>query len=267
MNAKELYEAGNLTEAVTAATDEVKRKPTDINARAMLAEFLSFAGQLERADKALDVISTQDPQAAVGVALFRQLIRAEQARAQFFSEGRVPELLSDPSAVIKAHLEASVCIRDGEPEKAAQLLGAAEAERVHVSGTADGLAFDDFRDADDLTSAFIEVLTSTGKYYWVPMEKIQEIELRKPKRPRDLLWRPAAMTVQDGPEGEVFLPTLYAGSHEADDDRVRLGRYTDWLGGEGSPVRGQGLRTFLVGEEGKTLLELEHVTFHTAGEG
>ena len=58
--------------------------------RGFLAELLCFDGSLERADKMLDLIGSQDPQAALGLALFRQQIRAEMARREFFGDGRVP---------------------------------------------------------------------------------------------------------------------------------------------------------------------------------
>jgi type VI secretion system protein ImpE len=73
------------------------------------------------------------------------------------------------------------------------------------------------------------------------------------------------LVVRDGPDGEVYLPTLYAGSHADADDRVRLGRVTDWRGGDGLPVRGVGLRTFLVGSEGRPVLELKEIVVHSAG--
>jgi protein involved in temperature-dependent protein secretion len=36
---------------------------------------------------------------------------------------------------------------------------------------------------------------------------------------------------------------------------------TDWRGGDGGPVRGTGQRTFLVGEESVSILELKEITF------
>ena len=65
------------------------------------------------------------------------------------------------------------------------------------------------------------------------MERVEIIEFHDPLRPRDLLWRARQMVVRGGPDGEVFLPVLYAGSHANPDDRIRLGRMTDWRGGEG----------------------------------
>ncbi|MFX8489328.1 type VI secretion system accessory protein TagJ, partial [Acinetobacter baumannii] len=80
-----------------------------------------------------------------------------------------------------------------------------------------------------------------------------------PTRPRDLLWPRVHMIVSGGPDGEVYIPALYAGSHADPDERVRLGRVTEWRGGEGAPVRGFGQRTLLFGEEARPLLEIRNV--------
>jgi type VI secretion system protein ImpE len=52
---------------------------------------------------------------------------------------------------------------------------------------------------------------------------------------------------------------LYGDSFANADDRVRLGRVTDWQGETGQPVRGLGQRTFLVGEDAMPILELQKV--------
>jgi type VI secretion system protein ImpE len=260
MNAAELYRAGQLAEAIAAATDEVKRHPSEANLRGFLAELLCFAGDFERADKQMDALGHQDPQSMVGVSLFRQLLRAAQARQQFHAEGRLPEFLEQPSSRLKRHLEASISLREGRPAEAAALLDAAEEERLPLAGTSDGRPFDDLRDVDDLTSSFFEVLTTTGKYYWIPMERVEVVEFHEPVRPRDLLWRRVHMVVQGGPDGEVFLPVLYPGSQTDPDDRVKLGRATNWRGGEGAPVQGVGQRMFVLGEEDASILQLKQIT-------
>lgn len=261
MTARECYEAGRLDDAVQAALAEVKAAPADSPRRVLLAELSCFAGDVERADRQLDLLADVDPKSALGISLFRQLVRAEQARRQFWTEGRVPEFLVEPTEVLKQHLQASILVRDGDATSAAAMLVAAEEARPKVAGICDGQAFDDFRDLDDLTSCFFEVLTSNGKYYWVPFEKIELVELRPVQRVRDLLWRRARMIVREGPDGEVFIPCLYPGSHGESEDPLRLGRATDWRGGSGSPTRGVGLRTFLAGEAAKTILELKELTF------
>jgi type VI secretion system protein ImpE len=187
----------------------------------------------------------------------RQLLRAERARVEFHSQGRVPEFLAPPSPAIELALKASIAIRESRLGDAAALLEQAESERVKPRGTLNGKAFDDLRDCDDLTSAVLEVLTSTGKYYWVPFEHVASLACEKPMRPIDLLWRPASLSVRGGPDGRVFVAMIYASHGLGLDDAARLGRRTDWIGNAGEPVRGVGMRTWLAGDDACTLLELE----------
>jgi type VI secretion system protein ImpE len=263
----ELFQAGKLRDAIDAALAEVRKQPTNTDLRGQLCELLCFAGDLERADKQLDTIGQQDPKSQVGVSMLRQLVRAETARQQFFTEGRAPELLSDPSDAIKLHLQASICMREGAFDEAVSKLAEAEEKRVKVSGVCDGQKFDDFRDLDDLCACFLEVLTSNGKYYWIPIERVEQIEFHPPERPKDLLWRRVHMTVTDGPEGEVFIPTVYAATHQHGDEQLQLGRGTAWLEEEGQPVRGLGQRTFLIGDEDKPMMQIHEITFDARESG
>lgn len=263
MTASEFYQAGKLSEAVEAAIAEVKKKPTDITARYLLAELLCFAGELDRADKQLDAAFQQASEGSMQVSLFRHLLRAEIARQQFYTDGRLPEFLVDVDPATRLRLDASIAIREQQPDEAHQLLQQAEAARAPLKGKCDGVEFDDFRDLDDLLAGIVEVLTSTGKYYWVPLQLIETISFKQPSRPIDLFWRPVHMVVADGPDGEVYMPTIYAGTADHGDDQLKLGRGTDWVGGESEPVRGRGLRMFLVGEEAKTSLQLTDIEFHT----
>lgn len=261
MDVQQHFQAGQLDEAVQAAIDAVKKKPTETGLRALLAELLCFTGDLERADKHLDAVQTQDPEAAVSLSLIRQLVRGETSRREFFRDGRVPEFLELPTEVGRRHLQASIELREGHTAEAARLLAEAEEKRVHVKGECDGKPFDDFRDLDDLTSAFFEVVTSTGKYYWIPIETVELIEFRPPEYPRDLYWRRCRMVVRGGPDGEVFIPAIYAGTEMETDNALKLARATDWHGNEGEPVRGIGQRTFLIGEEDRPIMELREITF------
>ncbi len=112
------------------------------------------------------------------------------------------------------------------------------------------------RDLDDLLGGIVEVYTTNGKFYWIPLDLVIEAEFRPSERPRDLLWRHAHMIVKDGPEGDVYLPSLYAGSAKSSDPALRLGRGTDWVGEEGGPIRGLGQRCFLIDEDDVPILEI-----------
>ena len=70
-----LFGAGALDAAVAAANDAVRKAPTDVDARVLLAELLIFTGNLDRADVLLDAASALDPSAALVISEFRQLLR------------------------------------------------------------------------------------------------------------------------------------------------------------------------------------------------
>ena len=252
-----LFREGQLDEAIAAAGRAVQAKPADIPARVLLAELLLFTGDFQRADAIMAAANALDPDAALVVAEFRQLLRAARARREMFRDGRLPEFLGEPTDGQKAALAMLVALRAGDTAAAAEALVAAEAARPIPSGEIDGQGFEDFRDTDDLTGGSLEVLTTTGKYFWIPVERVVSMEFHAPKRPRDLVWRRCSMTVRDGPQGEVYLPALY--DSEASDDALRLGRRTDWS--DSTPVRGSGQRMFLVGDEGVAIGDLRTVEF------
>lgn len=260
-----LFRAGKLAAAIAAAGSAVRGNPGDLSNRILLAELLLFDANIERADVILDTASKTDPSAAVVIAEFRQLLRAETARRQYSREGRVPGFLGEPTKAMRAALAARVALRAGELEAAAQHVAEAEDLRPRVPGIlcdANGeAAFDDFRDLDDLCAGFFEVLTTTGKYYWVPTERVASIEFHPPRRPRDLAWRRATMSVNAGPDGEVYLPAIYDSGMPDLLDQHRLGNATDWIGDEGGLVRGIGQRVFLAGDDEHDILTLTSLRF------
>lgn len=256
-----LFESGDLEGAIAATIALVKDDPMDVKNRFFLAELFCFSGQWERADKQLDTVAKQEEQATQRSNLLRQLIRAEIAREQFFTDGRVPELSTDPSEVIGHCLRSSIAIREKDYDTAASLLSLVEMKRAKISGTMGETAFSDLRDLDDLTSSFFEVLTSNGKYYWVPMENIVSIEFSPPETVKDLLWRNVNLSVSDGLNGEVYLPVRYSETRNSEVESLKLGRETDWTDPEKGFVCGIGQREFLVGEDVVPIMELNRIEF------
>jgi type VI secretion system protein ImpE len=227
----------------------------------LLAELLLFAGNLERADTQVDTAATLDPTLAIAVAEFRQLLRAEQARGQLLGAGRVPDFLGDgPTASQQAALACIIAIRTGDLPEAATKAAEAEALRTPTPCLIDGRPVDDCRDADDVIGGSLEVLTPTGKYLWVPFDRITALTLHTPERPRDLYWRRATLEVANGPNGEVYIPAVYASDAAETDEALRLGRATDWHDLAEGLTRGIGQRTFMAGEDGIAIMEFATLT-------
>jgi type VI secretion system protein ImpE len=260
-----LFHAGKLDPAIAAANAAVRRSPGDLGARILLAELLLFSGNIDRADVILDAAASADPPSAVVVAEFRQLLRAETARRQSSRDGRVPEFLGEPPAALRAALAAQVALRAGDMAEAARLAAEAEEIRPRALGVVKiagaEAAFDDFRDVDDLCAGFFEVLTTTGKYFWIPTERVASIVFHPPQRPRDLAWRRATVSVNQGPDGEVYLPAIYDALQPELADQYRLGRATEWIGEDSGPVRGVGQRVFLAGVDAHGIMEVAELRF------
>lgn len=272
----ELFRAGKLDEAVEAALGLVKKNPAETNLRFQLAELSCIAGDLQRADRQLDTVSTQDPATAVGVALFRQLVRAELARRECFKEGRVPEFIGKPTPKIERHLRALVSLQAGDVAEAASLVN--EVDEVEDESTTkptwvvNGQAVSSIRDLDDVLAPVLEVHTSTGKYFWIDWDQIISMTVHPPKRPADLLWRQASLSIESGPDGDVYLPAIYADelllkttdadqidSSDQYDASLKLGRSTDWIELQADLVCGRGQKSLLVGDEDLPIMQLETI--------
>lgn len=254
MNASELFRAGQLPEAIQAQIQEVKTHPADPNRRLFLFELLAFAGDLDRARKQLDAVSYGQLELNASVASYRQLLEAEHSRRQVFHEGGSPQFLADPPEHVRLRLEAAHRLRENGTAEAAALLGLANAALPALKGKLNDRPFIALRDCDDLFASVLEVMAK-GIYYWVPLEHIQAVVMSAPKTPRDLLWIPARLETRDDAAGNVFLPTLYPGSHDHADNQIKLGRMTDWRELAEGPVLGVGQHTFLAGEAELGLLE------------
>ncbi len=201
MNAQTLYQEGRLDDAIQALAGSLRDDPGNVRQRTFLFELLCFAGELDRAEKHLDVISGASRDAEMGALLYHSALHAERTRQAMFLAGDTPPAVN------------------GAPP------------RRTVSGTLNGRPFQSLADVDPRIGARLEVFAA-GQYTWLPLEHLAALTVEEPKHLRDLLWLPARVTA--GPRfrgtdfGEVLLPVLYPLSWKSGDDELRLGRATDF---------------------------------------
>lgn len=255
MDAKACFEQGRLAEAIQAQTQAVKSSPLNGGLRTFLFELLAFAGELDRADKQLDVIGHDNTQTAWGASVYQNLLAAERTRRQAFTTGTKPETFLDPPEFLAKRFAALASLAQGRVDAAVELLAHSDAAAPAVRGTVNGQGVEGLRDADDLLAPVLEAMVLRD-YVWIPWSQIRELEVEPPARPRDLIWAPARLTLEDGVQRHAYLPVLYPDSHKAADDALRLGRLTDWIVPDTGPVRGVGQHLLTAGEFDLGLLEL-----------
>lgn len=254
MTAKEHYAAGRLNDAIAAQLQEVKARPSDQGARLFLFELAAFAGDLERARRQVEALNYDSPEQLAAAAGYLKLLESEAKRRRLFTDGLAPKFVGDaPPDHLRQRLDAVLRLRESRPVEAVEVLAEANAKAPAPRGTLNGRAFETLRDADDLFAHVLEVMAH-GEYYWVGLEQIALLAMNPPAAPRDLLYVPARIVVEDL-AGDVFLPALYPRSHEHPDDAVRLGRATDWKSDDCGPTFGLGQHTYLFDDDAIGLLE------------
>ena len=264
MDAHELLKAGQLSAALTQVTEEVKAKPADTQGRTFLFELLCFSGDLDRAAKQLDVLGGASADSELAVQRYRGALKAERARRRLFSEGWRPYLTPETPPYTEFHFRALNCLRESHPREARTLLEEAEASRPARAGRLNGnKPFDDIKDCDDLVGPFLEAIIQ-GEYHWIPWESISSIAMEAPKHTPDLIWIPAQVEIRSGVVGDVFLPALYANSYAHPDERVKLGRVTEWRPDITEIALGAGQRLLAVGDEEFPFLEVREIRFEDA---
>ena len=269
MNPKDLIRAGRLSEARDQLTAEVKSSPSDVSKRVLLFQVLSFYGEWDKAERHLDVIVSRDPSSETGVQVYKNLINAERERKEVLARKRVPGFLTGTPAYLELYLAAWEKLTGKKIDEASELYKQVDAQRPAVAGTINGRSFSGFKDTDTFLAAFLEAIVH-DRYIWLPFESLRELSVSPPKTLFDLLWIQARIVTWEGLTMNCYLPVLYPDSFLHKDDRVKLGRMTDWVSLGGPFSRGMGQHVYGVDGKEMAILEVRDATFRlsaTTGKG
>ncbi|TFG87148.1 MAG: avirulence locus temperature-dependent protein secretion protein [Gemmatimonadales bacterium] len=266
---REALQRGMLTEAVAEAITAVKANPTDAESRYRLFALLAFSGDLHRARKQLEALGMGDEQMERAKAVYINLLAAELERRAVFHHGTPPLMPPDPPSHLTLRLAALADISAGRFEDAAAKLELAVEDLPAQNGTINGQAFAGWRDLDDLLGSVLEVFAG-GRYMWLPLERIQSLEIKPPSHLLDLLWLPVDLIDVHGASTAVHVPVLYIGSNEGQDPRTATGGITEWYDQGCGILRGRGQRLLgWAGSDGELqelpLLELRTVEQNNPG--
>lgn len=261
--AKSLIRSGKLREAREYLAQVVRKKPGDVAARTLLFQVLILHGEWEKAERHCDMISAQDEKAFFGVGVFKNLLQAEKERDAAIALSRRPAFLPEAPKYFEKYDAALRKLADGETEEAARLFDDIEAERPVIEGTLNGERFSGFRDTDACFVGFLEIMAH-DRYVWIPFEAIRELIVTEPESLFDLIWVPGRITLWDGMTINAFLPVCYPGSGNAEDDRIKMGRLTDWAPLGHGLHRAAGQHVYEIGGKDVSLLEIREVLFTRA---
>ena len=262
MDAKDLIKAGKLSEARSQLVEEVKSSPANLNSRTLLFQVQAYAGEWDKARRQLEVITTQDANRETGVQVYLNLIQAETERMEVFQHKRNPSFLPETPAYFEQYHFAWQQLMNREFEAAETIYSEIDARCSKITGTLNGKEFIGFSETDKRLTCFLEAFVHE-RYVWLPFEALRELSLPEPQTLLELLWAPARVTTREGLTLNCFLPVLYPESFRHEDDRLKLGRMTDWTDLGPGFHQGVGQHVYQVGDDEVGILEIREAVFNS----
>lgn len=268
MDAQESLSEGKLEETLLQLQESVRSDPSNVKYRIFLFQLLAVMGQWERALTQLKVISDLDASTLAMVQTYRHALLCESLRADVFAGKRSPMVFGKPEQWIALLVEALRLSADGQYAQSqdvrAQAFELAPATSGVISDPGEQ-SFNWIADADPRMGPVLETIIN-GRYYWVPFQRIQTINIVAPEDMRDMVWMPAYFTWANGGETVGLIPTRYPGSEASDDNQICTAHKTIWQELDAGIYQGLGQRMFATDIGEYSLMDLRLINLDTREE-
>ena len=249
-----------VAELLAGALAAVKAAPTDASARMKLFRVFCLTGQWDRAVIQLDTASGMDAELAMTSLVYKQAIACERFRSQVFAGSRTPVVIGQPQPWLGWMIEAL----KAEPDRALALREQAMAAAQGCPGSLNGEEFEWLADADPRLGPVCEAFID-GKYYWLPFDRIAELNIEPPDDLIDLVWTRAELVLGNGGSKPVLVPTRYPGSESsAMTIRSAPPGAPNGLGSEDTGFRGLGQREWVTDRGETALMDVRHLVLHAS---
>lgn len=259
MYSAQLLREGKLDASQAALFAEIRKDPSNAEYRVFLFQLFCIQQDWSRAQNQLKVLADLSDIYQPLVQTYSQLIDAETARASVLEGSRQPSCLGKTPEWITDYHQA-LCISalgDFENAKEAALRGADAANSI--AGNVDGESFSWICDSDMRFGPVFEVMTQ-GSYRLLPFEYIKTITFEPVEDLRDMVWRPANVTLWDGAKLIVFVPTRYPLTI-ATKDNEKLARTCSWKEPVPEFFIGEGQRILMTESREYGLLDIKCIEF------
>ena len=254
----DMLQLGKLSEAISHLEMSLKDDPMNIDFRSSLIELLCIKGELERADKQLNIMVQKHPEFLVGATNLRQLIRAEQSRQDFSKGNAIPALFNKTNDYIEALMKLNLEIRNGDKESIAFKAEQMEKIRPQLNIEINGKKALEVRDLDDSLGGYIEIFGTDGKFYLADLSEIEYLTVKPVTSLIEQVWRRVDLSIKDGPCGEAHIPVVYVNSTT---EAQKLGRETDWQEVASNVMLGLGKKMWFVDDSAVVLSDIVRINY------
>lgn len=268
MNAQVSLSEGELEEALLQLQETVRKDPSNFKHRVFLFQLLAVMGQWDRALTQLNVAGELDASTLAMVQTYREALLCEGLRADVFAGNRSPVIFGEPDQWIALLLDSLSLMADGQYAKSQDVRNQAFELAPATSGTIgdpsepESESFEWIADADTRMGPVLEAIIN-GRYYWVPFDRIQSVNIEVPEDVRDMVWMPAYFTWANGGETVGLIPTRYPGSETSEDKQIRLAQKTVWQELGSGIYQGMGQRMLATDAGEYPLMDLRLITLNS----
>lgn len=234
-----------LNDLIAQAVAEVKRMPSDTEARLRLFKLYCVQADWDRALRQLDTLIKLEPELQRQCELYKNLLLSELLRETVLSGEREAGSLEGPLPEWTQSLQQANTLytagqyQQGEAQRL-QALEAAQAQPGHCETLGDFLWLSD---GDERLGPVCEFICAGG-YRWVPFADIQSLQVNAPQGLMDLVWAPAKLEVK-GKTWSGYLPSRYPLALQSDDQEFKTGLKTAWQQQGAGRYIGQGRKMWV----------------------
>lgn len=226
MQAEQLLQQGDIEGCRSQLISQIRQAPANMQLRIFLFQLCCIQQDWQRASAQLDLLRTMSEANLPLVNTYQQIIACEQqrqgvlaAQSQSTCFGEPLEWMAHYAQALKLHLQGEF-----EQAKLCALNGADRA--TPISGRIDQQPFAWLSDGDMRFGPCFEVMVHEA-YYQLPFEYVKRIDFEPVEDLRDLVWRPANLTLRNNGKFIVFMPVRYPIS-DTTTDAQKLSRRCDW---------------------------------------
>lgn len=260
-----LLAAGDAAAALKALQQQVRTHPADAKLRTFLFQLLCVLDQWQRAHDQLKMCGELDAGTLAMVNTYSAALQCEAVREAVFAGRTTPHVFGPPTAWVALLAQALQLDAQGHATQAAALRAQAFEDAPASAGQADGQAFAWIADADSRLGPVLEVLIN-GRYGWLPLVHVRQIDIEPVTDLRDLIWVPARIEFINGGETVALLPSRYPGSGTVADPALQLARKTEWLALGEDQFRGLGQRLLTTDAGDLGLLQVRQIKIDAPAE-
>ena len=261
MNPQTLIQEGRVADALAAVQDQVRKDAANPRHRVFLFQLLCVLGQWTRALTQLSVAGELDTATLPMVQTYREAIQCEVLRDRIFKATHAPLIFGEPATWLGLLVEALKSDAEGARLRADEARAQAFDTAPARAGAIDGQRFTWLADADGRLGPVLEAVIN-GRYFWVPMHRIQRVEFDAPTDLRDTVWTPASFTWINGAETVGLVPTRYVDTLARSDEALLLARRTEWT----DDGHGLGQRMLITDAGEYPLLDVRVIEFDDGAE-